>query len=50
MSACCVDFLVYSGSQVTPNTMLERDTKKVPRFFCAYIQEMVHGVTEKPNK
>jgi len=43
MSAYSVDFLVLSSFQVTPNTLLERDTKKVPRFFmCVYYQ----GTTE----
>ena len=54
MSAYCVDFLVFSCSQVTPNTLLERDTKKVPRFFmCVFFSradKRYNGVTEKPKK
>ena len=40
MSAYSVDFLVLSSFQVTPNTLLERDTKKYRAFLCAYIIEV----------
>ena len=40
MSAFCVDFLVFSSSRVTPNTLLERDTKKYRAFLWAYIIEV----------